>query len=140
MTYRHHYEEYIEPNLQAIDIFIRSQEAITTRNICTLLSMDENELHNIIKENNICQLNKMTFFLIMKLGSSQICQLFNRELERGFPPAYTSKDVSYIYNLPITLVEHAFSEIDAMDITSPEMKNLFSYIPYPKTNKNSLRA
>lgn len=140
MTYREHYETYIEPNLEAIDLFIKTDEPITSQKICQLLSITEIELFGLLKDHHISQLNKMTFFLIMKLGSSPICRMFHRELETGFPATYNSKDVSYIYNLPLTLVENAFSKINAEDVASPEMKNLFSFIPYPRKQTNTLRA
>lgn len=130
MTYLEHYEQYIEPNLQAIDIFIKTEEAITSDKVCNLLAIKEKELYELLKNNNIIQLNKITFFHIMTLGSSKICQLFKRELDCGLTPHYTSKDISYIYNLPIEEVEYALDKVDAPAITSQNMKEVFAKIPF----------
>lgn len=128
MTYLQHYEETIEPQLQQIDVFIKAQDPITVNSLAQLLSISELEIHNIITEANITQLNKMTFFMIMKKGSSPICKLFDRELERKTFNRYSIEDVSYIYDIPVNKVLKASNTIETDMFNSSNIRTLFSYI------------
>ncbi|WP_105619129.1 hypothetical protein [Vallitalea okinawensis] len=128
MTYLQHYEEMIEPQLQQIDVFIKAQDPITVNSLAQLLSISELEIHSIVSEENITQLNKMTFFMIMKKGSSPICKLFNRELERKTFNNYSIEDVSYIYDIPVNKVLEASNTIETDIFNSSNIRTLFSYI------------
>lgn len=128
MTYLQHYEDTIEPRLQAIDIFVKTQAPFTTGTIADLLGISETEIHNIISNQQISQINKMNFFSIMMAGSSQICQLFRKELERGTFNKYSLDDISYIYNIPYNKVWNASKTLDCKEFSSTSLRKLFAHI------------
>lgn len=127
-TYLDIYNENIAPILKEIDIFIRSDEAITMDHVTELLQISKNEIYSILSEQQLFALNKMNFFVIMRDGSSQICSLFRRELERNNPTYYSIDDISYIYDIPYELVHNAYITSSMDRITSQNIKELFSNI------------
>lgn len=137
MTYLDHYENYIQPELEKIDVFIKAEDPITINSISNLLDLSYYEIHNILEEHSITELNKVNFFLIMKEGSSPICQLFNREIERGCLDHYSIEDISYIYNIPYEKVANAAQELDLYDISSSHIKELLAYIPLERLSLGS---
>lgn len=130
MTYLQHYDETIRPQLEDIDIFIRSKVPFTTSHIADLLQLNEGEIHSIVKNEAIHQLNAVTFFSIMRAGSSPICSLFRRELERGYHDVYTLDDISYIYNIPMEDLKDASKNFNQNFYNRGTLNQLFSNIPY----------
>lgn len=118
------------PKINAIDLFMRSgYNSITTKKTSELLYISETEVIEIINYQNISKINKTNFFIIMKNGSSNICHMFARLLERGIPDIYYPNDISYIYNIDIDVVLDACSEIGETNFNSSTLKDLFLYIP-----------
>jgi hypothetical protein len=70
----------------------------------------------------------------MSQASSYICGFFQRELERGIPKVYSVDDISYIYQLHPKKVQAALNLSDIKEITSDNIKILFSYIPIQMIN------
>lgn len=129
MSYLDKYNETIAPKLREIDIFLKTKpRALTVKSISNLLYIPEREVLDIINHYNIKALNSCSFFEIMKNGSSDICQLFNRELKRGIPKILTPVDISYIYDIDIDTVLEACKEIGIVEYNHMTLKLLFSNI------------
>ena len=50
--------------------------------------LTDTEVLEIIKANKMSQIDKTSFFVIMKNGSSDLCRLFTRELKSGCPKKF----------------------------------------------------
>ncbi len=124
------YEFNIAPKLKEIDVFLKSVDLpIHISKIANILYITEEEIKNIMRQERIDEINPITFFIIMKNGSSNICRLFKRELECGTPYIYTPKDISYIYDIRIEKVEKACKVLGIHDITPRTLPLIFSKIP-----------
>ena len=70
------------------------------------------------------------WYIIMKKGSSPVCQMFARELKCGTPHFYSVENISYIYNLDIMTVMDAAKKMGVNFFTSAMKKHLFQLIPH----------
>lgn len=132
-TYKDQYEAQIEPQLQQIDIFLKTKKPpYSIENTAKLLHISPQEIKKIMTEENISKIDKNTFFIIMKKGSSPICRLFCRELFCGTPKYYTVEAISYIYNIDVTVVLKASQKMGINQFSKDNIKSLFCLIP-PKT-------
>jgi len=129
-TYLDYYNDTIAPKLEAIDLFIKidSENSMTTQQIAKLLDIPHNEVNFLIDVLGIEKLDKVSFFTIMQYGSSEICKLFSREIERKLPKVYGLQDISYIYQIPYEIVTNAANKADLMYITNENIQTLFSNI------------
>lgn len=126
------YKKEIFPKIQEIDIFLKSiDEPIRIETAAKALSISENEIRNIMKQKNLSEINKPNFILIMENGTSNICQLFKREVECGSPFVYTRENISYIYNLSIETVNTACDSLGIKEATAYTLPLLFSQINLP---------
>lgn len=126
MTYLEYYDCFIAPKLQDIDLFIKTEEDYDIKKMANLLHISVNEVKDIIYQNDISEINKITFFDIMLRGSSEICKLFNRELERSNFINYSIDDISYIYDLTEEQICDAKCKSCIDTITSENIRILFS--------------
>lgn len=123
------YKKNIAPKLQQIDINLKTcTYPITVSETSKMLYITEDEVKNIMKSENITEINKLTFFSIMINGSSYICKIFKREVECGSPYFYSSKDISYIYNIDKDMVEDACNFLGITKITSSTLPSIFAQI------------
>lgn len=130
-TYLDHYQETIEPQLKKIDLFIKTQETpYPLDKVAELLQISKNELETIMSEEQITSICNLNFFIVMKKGSSAVCQMFARELNCGTPHLYTIENISYIYNLEISKVVDASQKMGIKFFTSSLKKHLFQLIPH----------
>lgn len=130
-TFLDTYMEEIAPKLGDIDIYMHSGEPlITVKKTAELLYISEQEVKNIMEQEQIQTLNHHSFFTVMKKGSSELCKLFTRQLEKGMLAHYMPEDISYIYSLDIHDVTDAFAILGIHKINSKNIKTLFSIIPY----------
>lgn len=125
------YELTIAPKLKEIDLFLKTSEEslLKMEDVSKLLFISQEEILAIMKKENIEEINKFTFYSIMKNGSSFICQLFKRELERGTPSTYSIDDISYIYNINKNLLAKTCGQIGLTEIKSAVIPLLFANIP-----------
>jgi len=129
-TFMDQYIEQIEPKLKAIDLFLKTEmPPYCPKKTAKLLHISKDELETIMTEEHISNITTQTLFQIMKKGSSSICRMFARELERGIPRFYSVEDISYIYNLDICSVIDASKEMGLSCFTEPMLKTLFQHIP-----------
>ena len=129
-TFLQIYRKNIQEKLQKIDLFLKvSPENLNIHTTCELLDLKEDEVRYLMLENNIETINPASFFMIMVQGSSYICGLLKRELQRGSKTVYTIEDISYIYQLHPLKVETAQQASHIDQITSENITTLFQYIP-----------
>lgn len=127
-TFMDEYKEKIEPKIKEIDIFMKSHSnPFNKKKSAELLNISESELQQIMEIENIETINRYNFFKIMKKGSSPICRLFARQLQRGFEN-YTPEDISYIYDIDITVVLEASRKIGISQFDDVLLKTLFENI------------
>lgn len=130
-SYLDYYNKTIAPKLKEIDIFIKTSTLpLNQEKMSKLLYISQNELQQIIISHSINLLEKQSFFDIMKHGSSEICQLFSRELQCGIPKIYTPHNISYIYNIDIDTILDACKNIGIVEFNSFTLKLLFSEIEF----------
>ncbi len=130
-TYLEQYQKQIEPQLHAIDLFIKTNNPpYALKESAKILGLSEHEVQKIMKEENISYICRHSFFIIMNKGSSPVCQIFARELKCGTPHVYSVENISYIYDLNILDVMDAAKKMGVTTFTTPMTKNLFQLIPH----------
>jgi len=128
-TFLESYLSKISPKLKEIDILIKTcDDEISVYETSSVLEISFEEVENIMHEKNIDIINKVTFFTIMKNGSSEICKLYNREIICGSPLSYTQENISYIYDIDHTLVRSAFCKLNIKEATSFTLPQIFANI------------
>jgi hypothetical protein len=129
-TYLEYYNENIAPSLQAIDLFLKTTEEkqVDIKKISELLDLSTKEIETLMRAIGISYIDKVSFFTIMQYGSSPICKLFARELQRKLPLFYSFHDISYIYQIPYETIVEAAKKANLSDITNENIHTLFSNI------------
>lgn len=129
-TYLDYFNTYLSPKLQEIDLFLKTHEKndINPAEVVSLLDITQLEINNIMHLHELDHISKHSFFIIMYNGSSDICQLFSREISRKMPNAYSPLDISYIYQIPYDHVIEAAEKACIDAITTDNLNELFSYI------------
>ena len=129
-TYLEYYNETIAPSLQAIDLFLKTnKKAIIDKNMVSeLLDISLNEINALMRALGLSQIDQVSFFTIMQYGSSSICKLFARELQRKLPHFYSFHDISYIYEIPYETIVEAAQKAELTSITNQNIHTLFSNI------------
>lgn len=128
-SYEQIYNTSIRPKLEAIDLFIKSNEMpYKTEEAASILDLELTELINIMKENNIIELNAMTFFHVIYHASSEICKLISRQWQYQGVDSYTPQAVSDIYGLNLHNVTSAFKELNADCVAAHELIDVFKRI------------
>ncbi|MDR1560557.1 MAG: hypothetical protein LBS84_12870 [Clostridiales bacterium] len=123
------YQTEIAPQLQSLDIIIKSMdEPLTVTEAAEALYISEAELQNIMKRLQIDEIDQQSFLRIMTGASSPICRLYQRELDIGSPYVYTREEVSYIYSIPIDIVNQACEELGLFKLTAYTLPDLFSRV------------
>ncbi len=119
----------ISAKLKEIDLFIKtSEENFSKYEVSEILYISEEEVENIMDCEKISVIDKRNFFRIMEKGSSAICKLFQRETECGSPYIYTRENISYIYNLDLSVVNEVCDNLNIKEVTSFTMPIVFSHI------------
>ena len=123
------YEYSISPKLRDIDIFIKTSEGfMNTSEISRLLYISDSELSTIMFSRDIRFIDSSNFFDIMECGSSYICKLFFREKNCGSPYIYTRKQIAYIYDLDINVVDIICDKLNISKITDYSLRLIFAEI------------
>lgn len=130
ITYLDYYDENIAPSLIAIDLFLKTHmdEKITIDVTIELLDLSYNEVMDLMSKFHIDEIDRIGFFKIMQNGSSSICKLFSREIQRKLPHFYSFFDISYIYQIPYEKVVEAAMSANITSITNKNIHTLFSKI------------
>lgn len=129
-TYLEYYNETIAPKLQAIDIFLKTTEDtyIDKNTVSELLDLTIKEIDALMRAFGISQIDQVSFFTIMQYGTSSICKLFGRELQRRLPKFYSFQDIAFIYEIPYETIIEAAQKASLTDITNDNIHILFSNI------------
>ncbi|PKM94072.1 MAG: hypothetical protein CVU84_11470 [Firmicutes bacterium HGW-Firmicutes-1] len=129
-TYLDYYNENFAPSLKAIDLFLKTKTAssFSIDVVSELLDLSADEIKSLMKGIGIDILDRVSFFTIMQYGSSPVCRLFSRELQRKLPTSYSFQDVSYIYQIPYDQIVEAAQKADISVITNQNIHTLFSNI------------
>ena len=90
-----YYEQEIQPQIAAIDIFLKSEESPYDPVIVgKLLDIPEWEWQQMLQEEKISFITRGIFFQLMKRGSSPLCGMFRRATELYLPEAYTPEVIA----------------------------------------------
>jgi len=123
------YQTEIAPQLQSLDIILKSMdEPLTYTEASEALYISESEIKDIIRRLNISVIDQRSFLRIMGEASSPICRLYQRELDIGSPYVYTREDISYIYSLPLEIVNQACEDLGLVKLTAYTLPDLFSHV------------
>lgn len=129
-SYWEHYNQTVAKKLSEIDLFIKTHKSLWRREeVAKLLDITPDEVARIMSEIDVHKLDRCTFFQVMQRGSSPICRMFRRELERGLPKKYSPYDVSYIYDIDIDVVLAACERMGATVFDAITLQLLFYSIP-----------
>ena len=120
----------ISARLKKIDLFLKtSWRGIGAETAARLLDISAQEVRYIMKDEGIHRIDRSNFYILMRRGSSDICQYVNRETELDFPATYTMEDIAYIYDLNIDDVIRAAEVTGIHEATAFTLPYLFYHIP-----------
>ena len=129
ITFLDYYEQEIQPQIAAIDIFLKSEEPPYDSDIVgELLEIPPQEWRSLLEEEKISFITRGIFFQLMKRGNSPLCGMFRRATELYLPEAYTAEVIAYIFDLPIAPVRKATEELGQKTFTDEMLPQVFSKI------------
>ena len=133
-TFLDYYEQEIQPQIAAIDIFLKSEEPPYDAEIAgELLEIPLQEWQALLREEKISFITRGIFLQLMKRGSSPLCGMFRRATELYLPEAYTAEVIAYIFDLPIEPVRKAAERMGQETFTDGELPKIFSMISLAET-------
>ncbi len=133
-TFLEYYEQEIQPQIAAIDIFLKSEEPpYDSKIVGELLDIPPARWEQILQEEKISFITRGIFFQLMKRGNSPLCGMFRRATELYLPEAYTQEVVAYIFGLEIEPVRKAAGELRMTTFTEEQLPQLFSKISLAET-------
>ena len=123
------YQTEIAPQLQCLDIILKSMDdPLSITEASEALYISEAEILTIMRRFDIDIIDRESFLKIMSKASSPICRLYQRELDTGSPYVYTREDISYIYSIPIDIINNACEELGLVKLTAYTLPDLFSRV------------
>jgi len=123
------YQNDIAPQLQSLDIILKSMdEPLNLTEASEALYISETEIIDIMKRLKISVIDQQSFLKIMEEASSPICRLYQREIAAGSPYVYTREEISYIYSIPLDIVNQACEELGLVKLTAYTLPDLFSRV------------
>ena len=133
-TFLDYYQQEIQPQIAAIDIFLKSEEPPYDSDIVgELLEIPPEEWRNLLQKEQISFITRGIFFQLMKRGNSPLCGMFRRAMELYLPEAYTPEVIAYIFDLPIEPVRRAARELGQKTFTDAMLPLVFSKISLAET-------
>ena len=126
-SYLEVYIDEIIPRLQAIDLRLKSGDGIDVATVANLLDVTEDEVM-FLRRGASENITVHEFLDLMRRGSSAVCGMYRRELERRSPIIYTADDIAYIYGLERELVQAAFDKLHATAVTEYFLPEVFAEI------------
>lgn len=133
-TFLDYYEQEIQPQIAAIDIFLKSEEPPYDSDIVgDLLDIPPSEWQQVLQEEKITFITRSIFFQLMKRGNSPLCGMFRRATELYLPEAYTAEVIAYIFDLPIESVRKAAEKLGQKTFTDEMLPQIFSEISLAET-------
>ena len=133
-TFLDYFEQEIQPQIAAIDIFLKSEEPPYDSDIVgELLEISPAEWQALLQEEQITFITRGIFFQLLKRGNSPLCGMFRRATELYLPEAYTAEIIAYIFDLPIESVRKATEELGQKTFTDEMLPQVFSKISLAET-------
>ena len=126
-SYLEVYTDEIVPRLRAIDLRLKSGDDIELSDAADLLGIVKDEVM-LLRGGAPGNLSADEFLRLMLRGSSTVCGMYRRELERHSPVIYTAADIAYIYGLDRELVQAAFDKLSASAVTEYLLPEVFAEI------------
>ena len=134
ITFLDYYEQEIQPQIAAIDIFLKAEEPPYDMDIVgELLEIPPSEWQELLQKEKISFITRGIFFQLMKRGNSPLCGMFRRATELYLPEAYTAEIIAYIFDLPIDSVRKAAEELGRNVFTEALLPQVFSKISLAET-------
>ena len=134
ITFLDYYEQEIQPQIAAIDIFLKAEEPPYDMDIVgELLEIPPSEWQELLQKEKISFITRGIFFQLMKRGNSPLCGMFRRATELYLPEAYTAEIIAYIFDLPIDSVRKAAEELGRNVFTEAMLPQVFSKISLAET-------
>ena len=128
-TFLDYYQRKIQPQVAAIDLFLKTEEApYAMEAVAALLAISTEEGQALMAQEKISLITKGVFFRFMQKGSSPFCGMFRRVLSCGLPNRYTTREIAYIFDLPLPDVERAAAEIEETVFSEEMLPALFGRI------------
>lgn len=115
------YNNEIAPKIKKIDNFLKTKKDVCIKDACEMLNIGKIELENILKKLDCDSINSKTILPIMLQGSSFICDIMRKEIERGSPYFYTPDDLSYIYGINCEKIKKAYKFLNLQMVTSNQI-------------------
>lgn len=132
MTFLDYFQQTIQPQLSAIDLFLKAEEPpYTAQTAAALLGITPGEMEGLLAQEKISLITKGVFLRLMRRGSSPLCRMLDREIRCGSPKYYTPAAISYIYDLDIGDVLAASEKLGKSAFESGKLSELFGYIQVP---------
>ena len=133
-TFLDYYKQEIQPQIAAIDIFLKSEEPPYDSEIVgDLLEIPSAEWEELLRKEQISFITRGIFFQLMKRGTSPLCGMFRRAVELYLPEAYTPEVIAYIFDLPVEVVRKAARELGEKTFTDAMLPRVFSKINLAET-------
>ncbi|WP_352400568.1 hypothetical protein [Anaerotignum sp.] len=128
-TFLEFYKREIQPRIEAIDIFLKSEpQPYEMGQVAELLCLTAPELTKMLEQEKLAIITKGTFLHLMQIAPSPFCKMFRREVSCGMSNTYTLQEISYIYDLAPKDVEVAAEKIGKDRFSSAELPLLFGEI------------
>ena len=133
-TFLDYYQQEIQPQIAAIDLFLKTEDPPYSHEIAAeLLEIPFVQWEEILAEEKISFLTKGVFFHMMEKGRSPLCGMFRRAVELHLPELYTPEIIAYVFDLPISAVRKATQELGRETFTEELLPKLFSKISLAET-------
>jgi len=124
------YDTCVRVRLEAIDIFLREAETpYAPADVAELLAIAPRDLSAWLQDAEVKKIDRAAFFQILQGGTSYICQLYRRVVERGAPVVHTRDDIAYIYGLAPEAVHRACDALGIREATALLLPKVFAHIP-----------
>lgn len=128
-TFLNYYQQRIQPQVAAIDLFLKTEEPpYAIEAVAALLRISPEEGRTLLAAEKLSLITKGVFFRLLQMGSSPLCGMFRRVLACGLPQQYTPAQIAYIFALPLPEVEKAAEELGERLFSEDMLPCLFGHI------------
>ena len=129
-SYLEYYAKNIRPAINELDLAIKCKSRLGNKELAEILGSNVQEIEQIRSTHNLKILNQNAIVKIMQESNSDICKMFQRELELGSPFTYSLEEFSYIYDFDINLVCEVCQKLNISEVTWKNMPSVFASLPY----------
>ena len=128
MTYQDYYETILRPQLEAIDLYLKTTpQPYPLKETAKICHISVGEVETLLLPLGVACITKPVFFYILCHASSFLCRLLQRQITTT-GPFYDSARIAYIYNLPEKEVRQALEKMGLFCCTAGLLPALFRQI------------